>query len=269
MVEGSLQSLQPLLDPFGTPTLATLTQGQACKSLFEDQYQQLLQVLSPHQKSLLDDNSSKNGRKWLTTIPFNKSLSLSDSEVSVTLHYRLLTPGSNNMCSFCGLDNSAGHDDVCNSRPNRRLARHEYIKRVLVNFLKSVPDTTVTLEPQTVRGSLRTDFRLSGPAATVGGQTEYDLTIISPTSMPVNRSLDPSQTTLKDILDAAGSEKVVKYKNNTHSPFVPMVISLGGSLNSGTLKVFQHWRTQVPHWDLCIRLISLGLIRSRSTNFSF
>ena len=128
---------------------------------------------------------------------------------------------------------------------------------------------TVTVEPQVIRGALRTDFRISGPPANVGGQTEYDLTIISPTSMPVNRTLDSSKTTLMELLDAAGSEKVTKYKDNTYSPFVPIVISLGGSLNNSTLKVFQHWRTHVPHWDLCVRLISLGLIRSRSTNFSF
>ena len=269
MVEGSLQTLQPSLHPNDPSHPASLTQGQACKRLFEVQHQQLLQVLSPHQKCLLEDNASKIGRKWLTTIPFNRTLSLSDSEVAVALHYRLLTPGVNNVCSFCGLDNVVGHDDVCNSRPNRRLARHEHIKKVLVNFLRSVPCTTVTLEPQVIRGSLRTDFRISGPAATTGGQTEYDLTIISPTSMPVNGVIGTSETSLTDILNAAGSEKVTKYKDNTYSPFVPVVLSLGGAMNGSTLRVFQHWRTHVPLWDLCVRLISLGLIRSRSTNFSF
>ena len=149
------------------------------------------------------------------------------------------------------------------------MARHEHIKKVLVNFLKSVPGSTVTLEPQVIRGSLRTDFRISGPAATNGGQTEYDLTIISPTSMPVNGVTGTLQTSLTDTLNAADSEKVTKYRDNTYSPFIPVVLSLGGSMNASTLRIFQHWRSHVPLWDLCVRLISLGLIRSRSMNFSF
>ena len=110
---------------------------------------------------------------------------------------------------------------------------------------------------------LRTDFRVAGPASFIGGHSEYDLTIVAPTSGPFTNTQD----TFKDSLGRMEREKSNKYKNITYTPFYPVVLSLGGTLSHGTEQVFKHWRSKVPQWDLLIRLISICLIRARSTYF--
>ena len=221
---------------------------------------------------MLIDNGSKIGRKWLTTIPFNKALTLSDADVAVALHYRTLCPGSSNMCQYCGHVNSPAHDDVCNSRPNRRLARHEYIKSLLIRYLRA-SGSSVTPEPTVKNGKLRTDFRVAGIAATNGGTTEYDLAIISPLYQPSYVPITPERPSPSSIfaaiLNTMEREKQGKYQHRTHSPFVPLVLSLGGTVGPLLEQTFKTWRPLIPQFDLLTRLISIGLIRARSANFDF
>ena len=263
MADTAEQTLKPLYDSDNMEVEVVKSQRERCAVHYDDSYHQLLNSLTPYQQNMMVDNSSKLGRKWLTTIPFNKALALSDSEVSVALHLRTLCPGQVDHCIHCGLSNITGHDDVCNSRPNRRLARHDHIKRLLVKHIHMAPNSSVSVEPMVKDSHLRTDFRVAGPASFIGGQSEYDLTIVAPTSGP----LTSTQDTFKDSLGRMEREKSNKYKNITYTPFHPIVLSLGGTLSHGTEQVFKHWRSKVPQWDLLIRLISIGLIRARSTYF--
>ena len=253
-------------------TTLPLPQRQRCQQIHNDKFQQLLKDLEAPFQNMLIDNGSKIGRKWLTTIPFNKALTLSDADVAVALHYRTLCPGSSNMCQYCGHINSPAHDDVCNSRPNRRLARHEYVKSLLIRYIRA-SGSSVTPEPTVKNGKLRTDFRVAGTAATNGGTTEYDLAIISPLYQPSYVPIVPERpspsSNFAAILNTMEREKQGKYQHRTHSPFVPLVLSLGGTVGPLLEQTFKTWRPLIPQFDLLIRLISIGLIRARSTNFNF
>ena len=224
------------------------------------------------QQNILVDNCSKLGRKWMTTIPFNKTLELSDSGISVALHIRTLCPGQSELCTHCGRLNESGHDDICNSRPNRRLRRHEHIKELLIKHLRMAPNTQVLSEPMTKDNNSRTDIRVSGETSAAGGQSEYDLSITAPTAdYKISRQdLDTTSTPAQRFrIQLAGieREKFNKYKEKTYTPFRPLVLSAGGTLAQGTENIFKHWRSKVPHWDLLNRRISIGLIRARSTYF--
>ncbi|TIA67337.1 hypothetical protein E3P91_04339, partial [Wallemia ichthyophaga] len=180
---------QAILQPIFDPVYAADTererqpepQRQRVAKLYEEQYKKHLDLTRDQQYVLLD-NQSKFGKAWLTTIPYNKSLKLSNAEISAGLHFRTLCPGQAETCTSCGLSNTLGHDDVCQSRPNLRRARHEHIKHLLLKHLSSVPNNTITPEPATKTSLKRTDFRIGGCCSKVGGVSEYDLTIIAPTA---------------------------------------------------------------------------------------
>jgi len=179
------------------------SQGSRCHAIFVERHSTLLSNLSESGARALVDNASVVGRRWLTTIPFSSTLSLTDTEVSSALHNLTLCPSSSLLdtaltpsftssppfssssthpthhCNHCGLVNLFGHDDVCSGRANIRLARHELIKKLMAKTLAAVPDTTVLLEPKVPGSSERTDFRVSGPAAIGSATSEFDLAVVT------------------------------------------------------------------------------------------
>ena len=273
MVETAEETLMPLIDPETDGSSSIIkSQRERCFEHYMQCHQQLLNSFTNKQQNILVDNASKLGRKWMTTIPFNKALELSDSDISVALHIRTLCPGQSELCSHCGLVNEAGHDDTCNSRPNRRLRRHEHIKGLLIKHLRMAPNSQVLPEPMTKDSNPRTDIRVSGEASVAGGQSEYDLSITAPTAdyKVSGRDLDVANTPSQRFriqLASIEKEKFNKYTGKTLTPFRPLVLSAGGTLAQGTETVFKHWRSKVPQWDVLNRLISIGLIRARSTYF--
>ena len=273
MADTAEVTLKPISDPGSDEDdFIVRPQRQRCAEHYGHSHQQLLNSLTHEQQNIMVDNGSKLGRKWMTTIPFNKALELSDGDISVALHIRTLCPGQNEYCLHCGNVNEAGHDDICNSRPNRRLARHEYIKNLLIRHIESAPNTKVLPEPMTKDGNSRTDFRITGPPSFTGGQSEYDLSITAPTAQYKTGSKSQQQTLqpvnrYRSQLATIEHEKVSKYTGKTYSPFRPVVMSLGGTLASDTEDIFKHWRKHVPHWDILNRRIAIGLVKARSTYF--
>lgn len=69
---------------------------------------------------------------------------------------------------------------------------------------------------------------------------------------------------LRARLDLHSRDKARKYSGQTHSPFVPLVFSLGGSLSSSTLSAFKHWKVALPSFsELCCEL-SLLFVRAQA-----
>ncbi|TIA94553.1 hypothetical protein E3P94_04179 [Wallemia ichthyophaga] len=272
---------QAILQPIFDPVYAADTererqpepQRQRVAKLYEEQYKKHLDLTRDQQNVLLD-NQSKFGKAWLTTIPYNKSLKLSNAEISAGLHFRTLCPGQAETCTSCGLSNTLGHDDVCQSRPNLRRARHEHIKHLLLKHLSSVPNNTITPEPATKTSLKRTDFRIGGCCSKVGGVSEYDLTIIAPTADYKGSRKDiqgckTAEGRYRKELEWYEHEKILKYKNITHTPFCPLVFSAGGTLTDTSKDLFLHWKEHFKHFGTLVRHISVGLIRARTAFFTF
>ncbi|TIA67872.1 hypothetical protein E3P91_04199, partial [Wallemia ichthyophaga] len=135
------RTLVPIFNPEDVVDEQPLAlQRQKAEEFYESEIGKVVPTLSRDQQNVLMDSSSKFGRKWITTFPYNRSLTLSDTEVSYALHIRTLCPGSSPRCIKCGGENGLGHDDLCQQRENVRLGRHEYIKKVLVKALTTAPN---------------------------------------------------------------------------------------------------------------------------------
>jgi hypothetical protein len=90
-----------------TPTLLEIFAGNR---------EALLGSLTPEQAKAVVEASSKLGRVWLTTIPFQPSLRLTDFEVAAALQLRTLTGQREAHCTKCGEANFFGHPEVCLQR---------------------------------------------------------------------------------------------------------------------------------------------------------
>jgi hypothetical protein len=257
------------------------------RSYMQSQYDQmqadLYRILSDSDRLLVADACSSVGSRWLSTIPYFSTLRLSNAAVASALHYRTLCPGSAAICMDCAQDNLPGHDELCAGRKNWRLARHEVVKKTLVSHLRSVDNTLVHVEPFVPGTDMRTDFRVSGPAAPSGTSAEFDLTIVAPTSVdalrvPIRVSAHCSNkfiqgavkdrlvTYLRDVSDA----KRRKYGGKTASRFVPLAMTSGGTLSSASLSTFKHWRS-LPGatFPFLLSHLSVLLVRARAEHFRF
>ena len=141
--------------------------------MWQEQLESLIHHLDDSERKLLAESASKLGRRWLNTIPFYQTLSLSDFEVSTALHYRLLAPSPLSICAWCSKSNSLGHDELCMARHRLTVARHDSVARIIHSALKTV-NPTAELEPHTSEGRRRNDIRLRGPQI---GPIDFDIKV--------------------------------------------------------------------------------------------
>jgi hypothetical protein len=92
--EAADSTLAPILTPESLPASTQLiTQHQRCQEIFAGNRETLLGSLTPEQAKAVIEASSKLGRVWHTTTPFQPSLRLTDVEVTAALQLRILTGG--------------------------------------------------------------------------------------------------------------------------------------------------------------------------------
>ena len=127
---------------------------------------------------------------------------------------------------------------------------------------------------------MRTDLEISGPAATHGEKTCYDLSIRAPTSaLMLNRPassaleqyetrIDQARIEMKAALDTVSVEKANMYRDRVApTEFQAIVFSLGGTIGGRTQALIDHWRQTVPIFSNAMEKISLTLLRSRCQYF--
>ena len=275
--EAADATLAPILTPGSLPDSTQLiTQHQRCQEIFTGNKEALLGSLTPEQAKAVVEASSKLGRVWLTTIPFQPSLRLTDFEVAAALQLRTLAGEREAHCTNCGETNFFGHPEVCLQRKFRRVARHEGAKHIMGQALASTPGTRVRLEPLGHQTSRRNDiqvFSLLGSQATGLANAEYDLTVVSlankdarATKLP-NQDTDPSRLANK-YLDSVADHKV-RHRPTSNLPFHPIVFSLGGMMNGSTTKVFASWKRVMTRgtYNLMLKRLSLCLLQARVRSF--
>ncbi|RSH83063.1 hypothetical protein EHS25_005773 [Saitozyma podzolica] len=118
--------------------------AQGCQRIFTGYKEAPLGSLTPEQAKAVVEASSKLGRVWHTTIPFQPSLRLTDFEVAIALQLRTLTGEREAHCTCCGEANFFGHPEACLQRKFRRVARHEGAKHIMGQALASTPGTRDT-----------------------------------------------------------------------------------------------------------------------------
>ncbi|RSH93589.1 hypothetical protein EHS25_006234, partial [Saitozyma podzolica] len=177
--------------------------------------------------------SSKLGRVWLTTIPFQPTLRLTDFEVAAALQLRTLTGEREAHCTRCGEANFFAHPEVCLQRKFRRVARHKGAKHIMGQALASTPGTRVRLEPLGHQTSTRNDIQL------------------------INKYLD------------SVADNKVRHRPTSNLPFHPIVLSLGGMMNGSTTKVFASWKRVMTRgtYNLMLKRLSLCLLQARVRSF--
>ncbi|GFZ44306.1 hypothetical protein JCM24511_02028 [Saitozyma sp. JCM 24511] len=151
----------PILTPGTLPASTQLTtQHQRCQEIFTGSKEARLGSLYPEQAKAVVEASSKLGRVWLTTIPFQPSLRLTDFEVAAALQLRTLTGEREAHCTRCGEANFFVHPEVCLQRKPWRVARHKGAKRIIGQALASTPGTRVRLEPLGHQTSRRNNIQV-------------------------------------------------------------------------------------------------------------
>jgi hypothetical protein len=116
-------TLAPILTPGSLPdSIQFITQHERCQEIFSGNKEALLGSLNPEQAKAVVEASSKLGRVWLTTIPFQPSLRLTDFEVAAALQLRTLTGEREAHCTSCGEANFFGQILACS--PTRRSQAH-------------------------------------------------------------------------------------------------------------------------------------------------
>ncbi|GFZ43063.1 hypothetical protein JCM24511_00781 [Saitozyma sp. JCM 24511] len=275
--EAADTTLTPILTPGSLPASTQLTtQHQRCQEIFTGNKEALLSSLTPEQATAVVEASSKLGRVWLSTIPFQPSLRVADFEVAAALQLRTLAGEREAHCTNCGEANFFGHPDACLQRRFRRVARHEGAKHIMGQALASTPGTRVRLEPLGHQTSRRNDiqvFSLLGFQATGLANAEYDLTVVTlankdarATRLP-NQDTDPSRLVNK-YLDSVADHQV-RHCPTSNLPFHPIVFSLGGRTNGSTTKVFASWKRVMTRgtYNLMLKRLSLCLLQARVRSF--
>ncbi|GFZ50353.1 hypothetical protein JCM24511_08110 [Saitozyma sp. JCM 24511] len=196
---------------------------------------------------------------WLTTIPFQLSLRLTDFEVAAAPQLRTLT-GEREAHPLRRdkllLTNIFGYPEVCLQRKSWRVARHEGAKRTIGQALASTPGTRVRLEPLLHLTSRRNDIQSSPWQAKDARATYFP-----------NQDTEPSRLVNK-YLDSVADHKV-RHRPSSNLPFHPIVLSLGGMRNGSTTKVFASWKRVMTRgtYNLMLKRLSLCLLQARVRSF--
>jgi hypothetical protein len=255
------------------------TQRVRCNDEFDRQREALFTTLDDHQIKTIIESASGLGKKWLSIVPFYQSLRLSDFEVSSAMHVRTLHTGSGAVCTQCGVLNSAGHAEVCVGRKRWNIARHEQVKRTIASTLSKLEGVRVAVEPFIGETNRRNDIRVTGSEASGLASHEYDVAVVSlatrdsmatflaPAITPTKPAEKAHALINKFLTTVAGNKRKRLPTNSV--PFSPLVFTVGGMMDPGTIKCLKSWQDTLPpsaFSSLCQQL-SIILLRARAKSF--
>ena len=280
--------IEPLLGPGPLPLelavahdpTSIIRQRERCNKAFEATRKELLSNLTDQQIKTILESSTGLGKKWLSIVPFHASLRLSDFEVSAGLHVKTLLPRPGGVCPECGTRTlEVGHAEVCVHRQRWNTARHEQVKRAIASALSKIQGVAIVVEPLIGGTARRNDIRVTGNPTSGVARHEYDVTVVSlstrdsvETRIPPNLSPDdPAErcyVLIAKFLDSKANDKIRRLPRNG-VPFTPLVFTVGGMMDKGTVDVMKLWQDIMPpaaFSTLCQQL-SLILLKARARSF--
>jgi hypothetical protein len=278
-------TLVPILGALGarehresSPAEPCQSQQERCKNMWEGQRDGMLEAMGDKERKLLVEAASPIGRKWLSIIPYNQPLRLSDYDVATGLAYRLQVPPKDGHCIFCGDKAELGHDELCLVRPRGTIGRHDAVVRVIGRHLASNHTTTVDIEPHTHEGRRRNDIQWHGAPSHGRATVHFDVKVVSLLGAKSHRTT----TKPPDNTDLAqhASKQCIKHLNSvarhatsarplSTATFKPLVFSTGGLMSKETADELQSWKAVLGD-SMYGRLgsaISLELVKARARTY--
>lgn len=245
-------------DPPDIPTIAATSPREVLQQHNTKASQRLKERLTADETNIYIENTSYLSRQWLTTLPTQKQLILTDIEITEAIRSRLLLPiqPTNTPCKLCGLRFTIGHEDACRQMDKRWTNRHDQINRVITKTLSCRPDLEVELEPKPIKqteGQSKPDFSVLMSAS----RYYYDTQIVA-----LNKASNKAQPA-ETLAEAATAKK------NTHSRygqfFHPMIFSSGGLMEQTTATIYRQIQrlTGPAESSWMDSQIGLALIRAR------
>jgi hypothetical protein len=261
------------------------SQGERCKEALLARRDALMLKLRDKSQKGMRENAEALSRKWLTTIPYNKTGEIDNFEISANLHYRTLIPPFG-PCPYCQHPNDFGHDEVCRGegRPQFTIIRHNGIVNATADAIRTLGVVVQVEPPTTDHGSRRRNDLLVWGSRESGQETaEYDVKVYSilgdkvhtanaktqngvTAAPPVDLCLwDKTAWQLQRYLYSIHAETKRKVAGGMGS-FAPLVFSAGGMMETSTAKLMAEWRAAVGDavWEWTVRRMSVGLMRARA-----
>jgi len=262
----------------GSPEPEKLSQASRCSQMWKEQRDNLLKDMDDKARKLLTEAASPIGRKWISIIPYNPTLRLSDYDVATGLAYRLQSPPETGHCLWCGDKAELGHDELCLTRPRGTIGRHDAIVRTIGRYLASDHSTQVEIEPHTQEGRRRNDIQWKGAPSHGRATVHFDVKVVSLLGAKSHKTTTraPAETELVahatkqciKHLDSVGRHATSVRPLSTAS-FKPLVFSTGGLMSKETADEFRSWKGALGD-SVFGRLgsaISLELVRARARTY--
>ncbi|WWC95529.1 hypothetical protein V866_002394 [Kwoniella sp. B9012] len=268
------------------------TQKERCAELFESQQSEMLQGLTTFERILVVESASNLGRRWLSVLPTGPTLQMSDHEVSVSLHRRLLTYRKATYCGRCKLNATSpndfiAHDDHCKSQYGIWTSRHNQIQKLWVKTLQRVEGIKVTKEPQIAGTDRCNDIRIEGGRQIGTAVQDYDLQITAISTkeavtiagqQPRNgftseKLVERAKDRLQEFLKRRVSDKVNNLPASSVDPvpMLPLLMSSGGFLEEKTECELRKWRRMIGNdaFDFMLRRMAVILVKARADSYQY
>jgi hypothetical protein len=247
-----------------------------------------VQTLPAERRVAFYDNGSKCGTAWMHAIPHGKHRGLTDKQVAAALNIRVLQTDVRNrvQCNLCNQVQGVQHCEACPHSNFPAAARHNHIRDLLADFVKSA-GRAVAVEPPLFNNinPARADLQVSEAEGVLQHGRLVDLTIkmvLAQDTQAVRNAVleehnvNPQDGGLKRLcvaqvnaaLDKAVSDKNLHYEQMPPHPHViPLVMSSGGTLHKGF-----HLFLKDVQPDAMVRRqflidVSLSLIRARAATY--
>ena len=276
-------------DPMAGGVLpAPVPQRLRCKRVLEPAVATFVDALPMEKRLVFYDNSSKCGSAWMHAIAVGKHRLLSDKQVAAALNIRVLRTDlhDRNFCTRCTQAQGILHSEHCANARMDTSARHNHIRNLLADFVKS-SGRMVTLEPPLINNNnpARADLLVSDAEGMLQFGRHVDLsiklvlahdTLVARNAVTGNEVAEPGESQRRQCYSQlnAALTKAVEDKNlhyaqlPQHANVIPLVMSSGGTLH----KTFHLFLKELQPDALLRRQFlidaSLALVRARASTYA-
>ena len=163
------------------------------------------------------------------------------------------------------------------------IARHEQVKRAIGTALSKIEGARVQVEPEILNTRRRNDIRITGSEQSGIAWHQYDVTVVflqtrdfMETRYPHNLSpTNPAERChglIGMFLNKTAKNKVSRLPAaaaTSNIGFSPLVFTVGGMMEEGTVKTLKLWQESVPPsaFSTLWQQLSLILLRARAKSF--
>jgi hypothetical protein len=277
--------LVPLVGPAGSrerragsPEQERRSQADRCREMWVGQRDRILEKMEDKERKLLLEAASTMGRKWLSVIPYNHPLRLSDYDIATGLAYRLQVQAKEGHCGWCGDKAELGHDEICLNRPRATIGRHDAIVRVIGRHLASNHSTTVDIEPHTQEGQRRNDIQWTGSPSHGRSTIHFDVKVVSLLGAKSHATTTRAPAGM-ELIDHA-SKQCIKHLDTyarratsarplSTANFKPLVFSTGGLMARETADEVLTWKSVLGDtvFGRLGTAISIELVKARARTY--